>query len=395
MSSRHIIAVCALLTGIVTVSCSKDTPYGGDSPILLRVDAEGTRAAVIDSTSIQTAPGKFILDAYVDRDVVGDGGVVIVKEGTPYIDSNGNENVEYNSSTKKWDFNDGATHYWVENYASISFWSYTKTQNGKNPITIDKDKSALYPTAKNVDPDKGVKMVFDYSLPANDASGDATNQEDLIFAYNCESYGGSGSQAVKIHFYHALAQVRFAFSTDDNTFTTDHIILKSIAIGNVASGGTCTFFGNQAVTETAKGTPSDREVEKIFMWSDLAEKKSYDQPYNVTFVSGDATYDGWTKGEYKKESHPYNLYTCQNVFMMLPQTLADDACIRLTIVDTSVTPNQEHTYTSYINGDTWKAGKYYTYKLNYSKSYAYDATSKALLVDWGNNTDVNFPTINE
>ncbi len=150
-----------------------------------------------------------------------------------------------------------------------------KSQNGLNDITIDTENSALYLTSENIDEEKGVKMVFDYSLPtptleSNPSAtsfADASNQEDLVvsdwevvlyLAITDPETGEPTSypeyQDVWVHFYHALSQIRFAFSNDDSSFE-NALQIKSIAISEVASGGTCTFWGTLAMNEFVNKGP--------------------------------------------------------------------------------------------------------------------------------------------
>ncbi|MCQ2168521.1 MAG: fimbrillin family protein [Bacteroidales bacterium] len=403
---------CTVILGLIAVSCNKEVnpneKKSSDGIIHVRVDAEGTKASVITQDGLKTNPGKFIMEAYVDRDVYDDG-----KRHTPV----GNayfgpttthpENVIYNSASsesskwelRQWDKSGNPQLcYWVSSEGTMSFWSRVKSQNGLNDITIDTGNSALYTSSPNADPSKGVKMVFDYSLPTPTLEADATNQEDLIFAYWQDVLVNRAAneddepdypekQDVWVHFYHSLSQIRFAFRTDDDSFVKG-IKIKSIALGDVASGGTCTFWGNLAMqqftTYDKRATDEHRDVASLFSWTDLKDKKTYSQDYGITVKSTYSTeteYAGWEKVGYPKGETPtYYLYTCRNVFMMIPQTLSSPSSVRLTVVDeTKPAGQQEQEFIAFIN-DTWEAGKYYTYKLNYKND---QILFTATLVDWG------------
>lgn len=392
------VALCCLVA-----SCTKPEHrrVGGDGLIHVVVDAEsGTKSSVITKAGIRN----FIMEAYVDRDVFKDvtGKSADTRVGNAYIAPHPTylqENVIYSDEAgaswklKRWA--NGAVQdncYWASSDGNMSFWSRLKSSNGKNEITIDSEHSALYLTSPNIDGEKGVKMVFDYSLPKPDSINDATNQEDLVFSYWQDTLVNTTPAAeeptypeyqdVHVHFYHALSQIRFCFSNQDGSFQ-DGLQIKSIAIGDVASGGTCTFWGNKAMDEFVNHGDKGRDVASIFSWTDLKENKTYRQHYGVTVNSSVESYSGWTKGSYKKESTDFDLFTCQNVFMMIPQTLGPKACVRLTIVDSSKPAGQqEQEFISYLKpqGEKWEAGKYYTYKLNYQ---ANQISFSATLVDWG------------
>lgn len=398
------VALCCLVA-----SCTKPEHrrVGGDGLIHVVVDAEsGTKSSVITIDSIRN----FIMEAYVDRDVFKDvtGKSADTRVGNAYIAPHPTylqENVIYSDEAgaswklKRWA--NGAVQddcYWASSDGNMSFWSRLKSSNG-NEITIDSEHSALYLTSPNIDGEKGVKMVFDYSLPTPDSINDATNQEDLVFSYWQDTLVNTTPAAeeptypeyqdVHVHFYHALSQIRFCFSNQDGSFQ-DGLQIKSIAIGDVASGGTCTFWGNKAMDEFVnhgnKEPSTDRDVASIFSWTDLNENRTYRQNYGIAVKSSysDASeYAGWTEGSYTRDSHTYNLYTCQNVFMMIPQTLSSSACVRLTVFDNSKPDGQkEQEFISYLKPQcgTWEAGKYYTYKLNYQ---ANQISFSATLVAWG------------
>lgn len=421
-SLSQVIIIAVLCCFVVSCTKKENIRRYSDGLIHLVVDAEsGTRAKVVvtassDATPAATTPlTKFIMEAYVDRDVFKDasGKSADTRVGNAYIAPDATHlpaNVIYSDgswSLKRY-FNGQIDNecYWASSEGNMSFWSRLKSQNGFNDITIDKARSALYLTSQNVDETNGVKMVFDYSLPepvepvaSGDASGDADRQEDLIFSYwqdvlhptypEAEEPEYPEHQDVYVHFYHALSQIRFCFSNQDGSFQ-DGLQIKSIAIGDVASGGTCTFWGKKAMDEFVNHDkrPSDtgRDVASIFSWTDLKENRTYRQNYEIAVKSSysDASeYAGWTEGSYTGNSHTYNLYTCQNVFMMIPQTLSSSACVRLTVFDNSKPEGQkEQEFISYIKpqGEKWEAGKYYTYKLNYQ---ANQISFSATLVAWG------------
>lgn len=374
------------------------------------MDTEDTKAYVLTTERFEDSPGKFIMEAYVDRDVFKDeeGQHAHTRVGNAYFGptSKLEENVIFEDRAwNLWYWNPANANkercYWVSSNGNMSFWSWVKSQNG---IAIDKDNSALYLTSPKVDKDKGVKMVFDYSLPTPtletypDATSfnDASNQEDLVFSYWQAALTNATPdedeptyperEDVWVHFYHALSQIRFCFSNDDNSFE-NNLQIKSIAISDVASGGTCSFWGKFAMDEfircDKKVYDKDRDVASVFTWANLKTDKTYRQDYNVTVNSSKTEYPEWNAATYSKDSETFKLFTCQNVFMMIPQTLSSKACVHLTIVDSSKPEGeQEQEFISYIKpvSDKWEAGKYYTYKLNYKND---QISFKISLEKWG------------
>ena len=393
---------CPILLGLAVASCSGwETERYSDGIIRVRVDSESSKASALTVDGLKTSPGKFIMEAYVDRDVFNDasGAHVNTRVGNAYFGptSKLEENVEFDGSSwnlSYWDpKNPSATPcYWVSSEGNMSFWSWVKPQKGLSDIAIDRSSSALYLSSPHIDEVKGVKMVFDYSLPAPAAEtnpsatsfSDASNQEDLVFSYwedalenttpDADEPTYPEEQEVWVHFYHALAQIRFAFSNDDGSFENG-LQIKSIAISEVASGGTCTFWGNLAMNEFVKfekqSSNAGRDVASLFEWTNLKANKTYRQDYGITVSTGTSEYAGWAKGSYEKESVTHNLFTCQNVFMMIPQALTSGACVRLTVIDSSKPEGQqEKEFVSYLKplGAVWEAGMYYTYKLNYQNN---------------------------
>lgn len=423
--------VCPILLGLAVVSCSRqEAERYSDGIIRVRVDSEGSKSSVVTTDGLKTNPGRFVMEAYVDRDVFTDpeGQHALTRVGNAYFGPTSKlyenvvytklyENVVYNGSVDPavwqlsyWDPGKASASpcYWVSSEGNMSFWSWVKLQKSTEDISIDRENSALYLTSPNVDETKGVKMVFDYTLPTPTAEtdpsatsfSDASNQEDLVFSYwedalenttpDADEPTYPEEQEVWVHFYHALAQIRFAFSNNDGSFE-DGLQIKSIAISEVVSGGTCIFWGNLAMNEFVNKDPyqasnNTRDVASLFTWSDLKSSKTYRQDYGITVkdpYSEASEYAGWTLGSYTKNSDTFNLFTCQNVFMMIPQTLTSSACVRLTVFDPDKPEGQkEQEFVSYLKplGATWEPGKYYTYKLNYLNN---QITFSLDLVAWG------------
>ena len=367
----------SLLAGmLVFASCGKDSlaGFGGQAPaIKLKVSGVDTKASVITTESIKT--GGFNISAYVTdnwrRDVIG--GSPVVQKGIfidpgPYqgaYDESTYPDVSYklkdihvsydgSRTDEKWRIagnEDYANHKfsWV-NGVPINFFSYA-------PV------SATGRTIKKDDNSTDDKYPFKYMTPTTGGVVGPSDCADLIFAFTqhaatyesdqtSSNYGNlvDGSKdAIDIHFYHALAQIRFCLSTDDGTYDPSYKLV-SVRLEDINRQGECSFIGSS----------------HTFNWpsADLAEPTDYLQTFNVSFSGGTAP-SGWTLGSYS--SGTYNLFTnTSDVLLVIPQSLSECA-VEVTIQDGS---NPARVLTGKLPATTdlspdvsWEAGYYYTYKI--------------------------------
>ncbi len=293
---------------------------------------------------------------------------------------------------------------WIDNLP-ITFWSWNTAAAGVigTPVCIYGENGTL---------------TFSYSLPASTASTepaasqvDATNQQDIVFAYNREkrafnddgSFYASGCEGtgtdekMDIHFYHALSEVLFAVSPDDGTFDRN-IEIKSICIKNVYSKGSCTIIGSKLPYES----PTDPSEGFAWSYGEDTQTHNYAQDYNADFSAfnsdspqdflperADATegQDSWHHGTYSDASTSpattRSIYSSNNKFFMIPQTLPSTAVLSVTFDNGgTVTTQDAPIYDSANTGaNVWKAGYYYKYKICYHDSGA-GLRFSVQLVDW-------------
>ncbi len=176
--------------------------------------------------------------------------------------------------------------------SSLSFCAYTTT----------KEVAGFNPTFQNQD--GNLSGSFSYTLPATDKNNDAKNQPDLVFAM---SPGHSKtSDPVELLFHHALSAIVFKVGTMPIGVT-----LKSIAIGNVYSSGTCSMT-------SGKKSESAGEIENVvFTWTQTGGRNG---TYTQTLGEQVAQEDDYFG---KENSADYT-------FLMIPQDMDDNTQFSLT-----------------------------------------------------------------
>ena len=195
----------------------------------------------------------------------------------------------------------------------LDFFAYAKS-NGNGTLTVPVINPAEHSGS------------FTYTLP--DPTGDSTSaveQPDLAFAVSANQT--NDGNAVSLTFYHALSSVVFSTKNVPSQFK-----VESITFTNILSKADCSY--------SLTGT------DLTFEWTGASTKKTFTQTYEEE-VGG-------------ASGNPIN--TTEESFMMIPQTIGNDAKIIVTV------SFQEREYT--IEKDlrlfttSWKPGMRYTFRIS-------------------------------
>ena len=326
-------AVWLITAFCVLAGCEKIDGFGKGAPRMkFKVTTLETKGATNTTASLNTSGESFEMMAVADGDWK-DNETNVAGSAGKYFDAtvkyDGSDWATYDGSTK-------AEFLWL-NDVQIHFWSYYPSSLGTG--TGAAVRTITTPSAAND------TLSFTYTQPAAGTSSpfqDATNQNDIIFAGNKETrtfdkkgeITTSGKDStVNITFYHALSAIKFAVSPDDGTFATG-LKIKSIKISNAAGKASCKF-----------GLPS------TFKWSGHTSFSDYSQTVNAAFTSLPT---GWTSSTF---SGTKTLWTLNESFFLIPQ---DASSVSVTV---TFDQSGSEVVRTVSLGDTWEAGKYYTYKI--------------------------------
>lgn len=210
-------------------------------------------------------------------------------------------NYMYNVTVRRSDdvYLPASTYYWPGASYKLKFFAYAP--QGNSQYVLSGDTHAGAPT-------------IDVTMPS-----DVSEQKDLLVAQSAELSGNTNT-AVPLAFKHALTAVKFVCGADMQAGT-----VKSIQLKNIYSKATYQL-----------GTSS---------WTAHSESATFAQ-----------TIDKATTGTANEA-----ITTDAQTFMMIPQTLPDDAQIEIVFTDQA---NTEHTLTATLKGTQWPIGKTVTYQLS-------------------------------
>ena len=159
--------------------------------------------------------------------------------------------------------------------------------------------------------------VLDYVVPA-----DVTRQQDLMWATPKDA---SASPCL-MSFNHALASIRFVAGAEMSPCT-----VKSITISGIAGAGSLDIDTGE--------------------WTDIQGSTDYTVDLDVKLVAPDGQH-------YADEGTA--ITDAAHTFMLLPQTLGDNAEVTLDISIDGV----DYEFSALLDGQTWTAGYTYTYHLS-------------------------------
>lgn len=380
---KRLILIPLLLCALV--SCTKYGPFGRNGRINVYVTASDTKGTVTTTDGLKES-GAFSMMACLSDDYYDDDSksTIELSDGL-YFKDDGNVTLTSGgwsiSGEPKW-VADVESHFWA--------WHPVDVPNRGNITAVRKSSPApgdpKYPFTG--------ELTFDYITPAPTAGqGDADAAVDLLFAYSKKNYNGKNGETIDITFHHALSQVRFCVSTDDGTFDKS-LKIKSVSISYLATSGHCSFTDSgNAESNNYAYDPSNDSYDK-FVWTGQTARKTFSQDYNADFST--STVSGWTKGSYtdkngtetKTDDVTYNLYTCQNVFFMIPQTVTETNMMTVVFEYNGVETTKSVRIAD-TTGDEWEGDHYYTYKIK-ATTVGRDIDFSVSLVGWTNRKDEIF-----
>lgn len=228
----------------------------------------------------------------------------------------------------------------VSAYAYTDTWDETKTPNYMYNVTASKSGSDYLLASTYYWPGASYKIrFFAYAPTANDGyalSGsthagapvisvtvpdDVSRQQDLLVAQTGE-FNGDNNSAVSLNFNHALTAIRFVCGDDMQSGT-----VKSVSLKNIYSRGEYNMDSKE--------------------WNSLDALATFSQELNkpTTGTGNEA------------------VTTEAQTFMMIPQTLPENAQIEVVFTDNTDT---DHTLTADIGHTQWPMGKTVTYRISSS-----------------------------
>ena len=228
------------------------------------------------------------------------------------------------------DYSDGVwlpeeTRYWPSDEMEIDFYAYAPYYYNDKKMFGEGGATKVNISDRSIE--------FSYIVPLSiGRTDDASAQPDIMFCHKACSKNGVDPKtgAVPLHFQHALAGVRFV-AGDISECT-----VKTITIENVYGEGSCVYAFD--------------DDDDPFTWKTTGDATSYFcQTFNV------AVADSQTGEQQITDKNPVT------TFMMIPQVLPENAGIK---VELQMPDGTTETLTGSLNGQNWKAGNIYTYKIS-------------------------------
>lgn len=292
------------------VSDYQDIPSGAD-------DSKGT---ITTSDDLNKLGGSFVFNAWLGSEKRTD----VDKDNYHYIN-----NVDASYGSKGWALGDGSVPYNWRRGVPTTFWSYA-------PKTLTAGTRTLNLPADKASDEAQAVTTFTYVCPSGDDA--AARQEDLLFAYNKQTWGGDGQQGaaddLNITFSHALAAIRF----DISDAIAKDVTVNRIYFKHAVFKGSCTLSGSGMNTMGIAWTCAAGDT--------------------TTFSQSFSPSDFTTPGLQEK--------TSGKIFFMIPQNITGDAGtgIRLCIDMTRNLGGSQHSLQVTLPESKWEAGKLYTYKIS-------------------------------
>lgn len=264
------------------------------------------------------------------------------------------------------DFQDGSEFLPMQNTKRTSdkydYWTTDKTNRWPGDETLSFNAVAPYGHLEKLEtPEYGKNTItFGYTALKGDGNNDAETQVDLLMATATmnRSETKEYNYRVPLNFSHALSAVKFAIRD----------VLKgrvvSISIKGVKGSGKCTY------------TADDNSENGKFVWTEHSGNENYGQVFNYEIEK-----DGGFDPTDENKDIVLNDKMPAKTFMLIPQTIPDDAEIEVVIDRDEVLEGLQKRLTlrgkiKANNVTEWKPGYEYIYTISTSKDnwvYVFDA----------------------
>lgn len=251
------------------------------------------------------------------------------------------------------------------------FYGFAPFPGADSDDSSDEDYNAGHARCVTVDLDEatGTVPTITFSMQPEERKN-----KDILTAQNKGiTYDTKNADGVELQFRHVLTAVKFKLEDGNelmypigvDPIVNHYIQVKSIKLKNIYAEGTAEI-----------GKPWTDEASRLSYWTyDATEDNLGDCTTSITRTHSEIT-DGTAADDVKKY-----INTDDNCFMVLPQTTPAGAKV---IITADITTGQDGTgvviadakFEAPINGQAWKAGYTYTYKISKSSlAVAYTLTS--------------------
>lgn len=348
-----------LISTLLITACSNDGADGSGVTNPNEQTSEEIRLNIKNWQVMQGAPRRAqTYDGESDIKNETEGFRCFIYNGNSTTSYNSNEGsvVKWNSSTSKWEFQDGK-HYWPMS-GNLDFFAYMPATK-PSYIKADPTYSIVESHPQASFTCENLPMTYNAATPE---AGQGSSLQEFIWGITIgQNKTNQGTSGVTMKFRHPFACIKFQLAASH-----PNIIINSITFKGLKTGGICTL-NNTAIADTYYYTTS--------VWSSLTPaeggsdlvmtlaSKVDDGKGNMVWVTDDVnTFNndpsnttpigGWTGS-----AHDFvNL-------LVIPQTWTGQIEVNASWNDWGDTP-VEHTVTATISSITWQPGYSYTYTFN-------------------------------
>lgn len=313
-----------LLLSLLITACSKDGADGNDVTNPNEQTSEEIRFNIKNWQVMQGMPRRaqtYNGESDIKNETEGFRCFIYNGNSTTSYNSSGGSVVKWNSSTSKWEFQDGK-HYWPMS-GNLDFFAYMPATK---PNYIS---NFSYTTARNPQITcTNLPMTYNSASPE---AGQGSGLQEFIYAMvTDQNKAGQGESGVELTFAHPFARIKLKLSS-----TQADIHINTITFKDLKKSGTCSFDGT-----TSSWTPTG------------------DATNFVVTLNADCTANDVLGTDY----------------IMIPQNWTGNIEVEATWVDWGV--SLKHTLTKQIDAVTWAPGTSYTYTFTITETDLIVNTSK-------------------